>query len=154
MSRRPKCLNRLHCSNLIEHHVSSVKVTQSLLNKSGKTRHFQCSIDSSKHNFVMGRSKVEVLVLTLTRRTKPSLSGNTSVIRPTGHTFLGVDSFVIHDNHVSNSEVCSWSKPFLAFLQQRKIFSFPATPEHICQILHLTPSSPGISVVLFKQPWW
>ena len=43
----------------------------------------------------MGRSKVEVLVLTLTRRTKPSLSGNTSVIRPIGHTFLGVDSSTI-----------------------------------------------------------
>ena len=38
MSRRPKCLTRLHCSNLIEHHVSSVKVTQSLFNKSGKHR--------------------------------------------------------------------------------------------------------------------
>ena len=95
MSRRPKCLNRPHCSNLIGHHVSSVKVTQSLLNKSGKTRQFQCSTDSSKHTFVMGRSKVEVLVLTLTHRTKPSLSGNTSVIRPIGHTFLGVDSSTI-----------------------------------------------------------
>ena len=95
VSRRPKCLNRRHCSNLIEHHVSSMKVTQSLLNKSGKTRHFQCSIDSSKHNYVIGRSKVEVLVLTLTRRTKPSLSGNTSVIRPIGHTFLVVESSTI-----------------------------------------------------------
>ena len=151
MSRRPKCLNRTHCSNLIGHHVKSVKVTQGLLNKSEKTRHFQCSIDSSKHNFVMGRSKAEVLVLTLTRRTKPSLSGNTSVIRPIRHTFLGVDSSTIT---VSST---------VKFLLGRNHFWRSATKEGILVSsdprthlpkLHLTPSSPGISVVLFKQPWW
>ena len=116
MSPRPKCLNRFHCSNLIAHHVSSVKVTQSLLNKSEKTRHFQCLIDSSKHRFVMGHSKVEVLVLTLSHL---YLSVNTSVIRPIGHTFLGVDSSTITVS------------PKVKFLLGETISGAPATKESI-----------------------
>ena len=43
-------------------------------------------------SLLIGVSRVEVLVLTLARQTKPNLSGKTSVIWPIIHTFLGVDS--------------------------------------------------------------
>ena len=38
----------------------------------------------------------------------------------------------------------------MALLQQRKVFLFSATPENICQILNLSPSSPGISVAFLS----
>ena len=95
---------------------------------------------------MIGCSKVEVFILTLKWRKKPLLPRK-KVCDSTNPPYTYGRWFISDNNGVSNSEFSPWAEPFLALLQQRKVFSFPATPKNICQILNLSPSSPRISVV-------
>ena len=108
-------------------------VAQSLLNSSEKqTNHFQCATDSNNHNLVIGCSKAGVFILTLKWRKKPFLPRK-KVCDSTNRPYTPGRWFISDNNGVSNSEFSPWVEPFLALLQQRKVFLFPATPENICQ---------------------
>ena len=108
-------------------------VAQSLLNSSEKqTNHFQCATDSNNHNLVIGCSKGGVFILTLKWRKKPFLPRK-KVCDSTNRPYTPGRWFISDNNGVSNSEFSPWAEPFLALLQQRKVFLFPATPENICQ---------------------
>ena len=104
-------------------------------------------------------SKVEVFILTLKWRKKPFLPRK-KVCDWTNRPYTPGRWLISNNYGVSNSEFSPRAEPFLALLQQRNVFLFPATPENICQILNLSPSSPGISVFFVNSPggrdkvWW
>ena len=100
---------------------------------------------------MIGCSKVEVFILTLKWRKKPLLPRK-KVCDSTNPPYTYGRWFISDNNGVSNSEFSPWVEPFLALLQQRKVFSFPANPENICQILNLWPSSPGMCCFFVNSP--
>ena len=113
-----------------------------------ETNHFRCPTDSNNHNLVIGCSKVEIFTLTLKWRKKAFLPRIKSVIRLIAHILLGVDlsatvtvsptvSFLLGWNHFWRS--CSKGR-YSYFQRPQKTF---------VKILNLSPSSPGISVVLW-----
>ena len=61
--------------------------------------------------------------------------------------------FIQQEYDVANCKIAGSMIPFLPLLERGEVLLNPPSPEHVCQVLHVSPSLSGIAVLFSEDTW-